>query len=236
LNSVCLRAKIETSQIQNYINILNNNERMFYQISSKYLKFELRETNIFKNFNLIPACNKRPKIYNEISKSVKRIRSIDSYFFNNIKKYNSKYTYNKLLDSYSIKPKIESWDVCDDWSSVYKNIHNAIENSDMRAFLYKLIFHALPVENRFNYKKNMCFFCVKNKEDVSHVFYNCHKTNSLFDLVKEQLDERNFILSKHSFWFNITLSKHDYKYISIFLYSVWLVREKLRKGTKSDTI
>jgi len=234
LNSVCLRAKIETSQIQNYINILNNNERMFYQISSKYLKFELRETNIFKNFNLIPACNKRPKIYNEISKSVKRIRSIDSYFFNNIKKYNSKYTYNKLLDSYSIKPKIESWDVCDDWSSVYKNIHNAIENSDMRAFLYKLIFHALPVENRFNYKKNMCFFCVKNKEDVSHVFYNCHKTNSLFDLVKEQLDERNFILSKHSFWFNITLSKHDYKYISIFLYSVWLVREKLRKGTKSD--
>jgi hypothetical protein len=80
----------------------------------------------------------------------------------------------------------------------------------------------------------MCFFCVKNKEDVSHVFYNCHKTNSLFDLVKEQLDERNFILSKHSFWFNITLSKHDFKYISIFLYSVWLVREKLRKGAKSD--
>ena len=117
---------------------------------------------------------------------------------------------------------------------MYKNIHNAIENSDMRAFLYKLIFHALPVENRFNYKKNMCFFCFKNKEDVSHVFYNCQETNSLFDLVKEQLDERNFILSKQSFWFNITLSKHDYKYISIFLFSVWLVREKLRKGTKSD--
>ncbi len=51
LNSVCLRAKIETSKIQNYINILNNNQRIFYQHSSKYLKFELRETNIFKNFN-----------------------------------------------------------------------------------------------------------------------------------------------------------------------------------------
>jgi hypothetical protein len=36
LNSVCLRAKIETSYIQNYINILNNNQRMFYQLSSKY--------------------------------------------------------------------------------------------------------------------------------------------------------------------------------------------------------
>jgi hypothetical protein len=75
----------------------------------------------------------------------------------------------------------------------------------MRAFLYKLIFHALPVENRFNYEKNMCFFCVKNKEEMSHVFYNCHKTNSLFDLVKEQLDERTFILSKHSFWFQCVL-------------------------------
>ncbi len=66
---------------------------------------------------------------------MKRTSSIDSCFFNNIKKYNSKYTYNKLLDSYSIKPKIESWDVCDDWSSVYNNIHIAIENSDMCAFL-----------------------------------------------------------------------------------------------------
>ena len=53
--SVCLRAKIETSYIQNYINIINKNQRMFYQLSSKYLKFELREANIFKNFNLIPA-------------------------------------------------------------------------------------------------------------------------------------------------------------------------------------
>ena len=129
LNSVCLRAKIETSQIQNYINILNNNERMFYQLSLKYLKFELRDTKIFKNFNLIPACNKRPKIYNEISKSVKKIRSIDTCFHNNIRKYNSKYTYNKLLDKYSIKPKIESWDECEDWSSVYKNIHNVSENA-----------------------------------------------------------------------------------------------------------
>jgi hypothetical protein len=207
---------------------------MFYQLSLKYLKFELRDTKIFKNFNLIPACNKRPKIDNEISKSVITIRSIDTCFHNNIRKYNSKYTYNKLLDKYSIKPKIESWDECEDWSSVYKNIHNVSENSDMRAFLYKLIFHALHVENRFNNKKNICFFCEKNKEDVSHVFYNCQKTNSLFDLVKGQLDEPNFTLSKRSFWFNITLSKHDYKYISIFLYSVWLVREKLRKGSNNN--
>ena len=69
---MCLRAKIETSYIQNYINILNNNQRMFYQLSSKYLRFVLREANILKNFNLIPACVKRPKIYDEISKSIKK--------------------------------------------------------------------------------------------------------------------------------------------------------------------
>jgi hypothetical protein len=209
---------------------------LFYQLSSKYLKFELREANIFKNFNLIPACDKRPKIYDEISKSIKKIRSIDSCFHFNIKKYNSKYAYCKLLDKYVIKPKIESWDECDDWSSVYKNIHNVSENSDMRAFLYKLIFHALPVENRFNNKKNICFFCKKNKEDVSHVFYNCEKIISLFDLVRKELDEHSFTLSKQTFWFNINLSKHDYKYISIFLYTVWLVREKLRKGANVNNL
>jgi hypothetical protein len=93
--------------------------------------FELREANILKNFNLIPACVKRPKIYDEISKSIKKIRSIDSCFHFNIKKYNSKYTYCKLLDKYVIKPKIESWDECDDWSSVYKNIQNVSENSEI---------------------------------------------------------------------------------------------------------
>ena len=81
LNSVCLRAKIETSYIQNFKNILINNERMFYQLSVKYLKFELRDTKILKNFNLIPANSKRPKIYNEISDSVKKIRSNDSLLF-----------------------------------------------------------------------------------------------------------------------------------------------------------
>ena len=92
------------------------------------------------------------------------------------------------------------------------------------------------MENRFNNKKNVCFFCCKHKEDVDHVFYKCDKIISIFDLVREQLEEHNFILSKQTFWFNINLSKHDYKYISIFLYSVWLVREKLRKGANVNNI
>ena len=236
LNSVCLRAKIETSYIQNFKNILINNERMFYQLSVKYLKFELRDTKILKNFNLIPASSKRPKIYNEISDSVKKIRSNDSSFLINIKKYNSKYTYNEFLNKYTVRPKIESMYEIDDWTRVYKNIHNVSLNSDLRAFLYKLIYHALPVENRFNNKKNVCFFCCKHKEDVDHVFYKCDKIINIFDLVREQLEEHNFILSKQTFWFNINLSKHDYKYISIFLYSVWLVREKLRKGANVNNI
>ena len=56
---------------------------MFYQLSVKYLKFELRDTIILKNFNLIPASSTRPKIYDEISESVKKIRSNDSSFLNN---------------------------------------------------------------------------------------------------------------------------------------------------------
>ena len=43
LNNVCLKAKLETILITNFINIIFNKERMFYQYSVKHLKFRLRE-------------------------------------------------------------------------------------------------------------------------------------------------------------------------------------------------
>ena len=235
LNSVCIRAKIETSLIQNFINIYLNNSRMFYQLGVKYLKFELRHLKIFTNFNIIPVTEKKPKIYNEIFESVKNIRSKDSDFFKNIKKYNSKYTYNKLICNYAIRPKIENFYECENWVNVYKNIHNS-ESSDLRSFLYKLLFNALPIHNRFNNNKNMCFFCEKKKEDVSHVFFKCSVVSNFFKNVQDTLDEHNFILTKKTFLLNINITKHDYKKTSIFLYTVSLLRDLIKKAKNNSNM
>ena len=67
---------------------------MFYQLSVKYMKYDLRHLNIFKSFNIIPTSDKRPDIYGKINASVSEVRSIDKDFFKNIKKYSSKQTYD----------------------------------------------------------------------------------------------------------------------------------------------
>ena len=230
LNSVCIRAKLETYLIQNFINIFLNRERMFYQLGVKYLKFDLRHLKIFTNFNIIPTIERKPNIYNSISESIKIIRSNDSEFYKKMRKYsNSKYTYNKLIAKYTIRPKMENLYECENWSIVYNNIHSS-ENSDLRSFLYKLLFNALPVENQFNNKKNSCFFCKSSKENVSHVFFKCRAEAELFALIRDTLNEQNFILTKKTFLLNIDITKHDYKIISIFLYSISLVREQIKKA------
>ncbi len=81
---------------------------------------------------------------------------------------------------------------CDDWKQLYNKqlIQTKIENSDLRSFIYKLLFNALNVENRFNNKKNICFFCETNKETCDHLFFNCKqvkKKNSKFNLIISKL-------------------------------------------------
>ena len=230
LNTVCLRAKLKTIQVQNFINIYLNRERMFYQLSVKYLKFELRETNIFKNFNLIPVTFNKQKIHKRMIESMNTFKKCDPEFLlERNKKATSKYIYNKLLKNYQVQAKVEKLNPFENWEQVYRKIHEEV-NSDVRVFLYKLLFEALPVNNRFFNKKNKCFFCNKAKEEVTHVFFECSITRNLFNLIVPSLDNNSIYLNKHSFWFSIEITKHDYKMISIFLYTAWLLRERLRRG------
>jgi hypothetical protein len=147
LNNVCIRTKLETNLIRTFINISQNSQRMFYQLGVKYLKFELRHLIKFTNFNIIPVTDKKPIIYKKISESVQDFKENDSEFFKNIRKYNSKLIYKKILNKNTLRPKIENLYDCDDWSVVYKNIHDS-NSSNLRSFLYKFLFIALPIENR----------------------------------------------------------------------------------------
>jgi hypothetical protein len=118
---------------------------MFYQLGVKYLKFELRHLITFTNFNIIPVTDKKPNIYKKISESVQDFKENDSEFFKNIRKYNSKLMYKKILNKNTLT--IENLYDCDVWSVVYKNIHDS-NSSNLRSFLYKFLFNALPFENR----------------------------------------------------------------------------------------
>ena len=233
LNTVCIRSKLKTCLIQNFKNIYLNNDRMFYQLSVKYMKYDLRHLNIFKSFNIIPTSDKRPDIYGKINASVSEFRSMDKDFFKNIKKYSSKQTYDKLINKISIRPKVECMYECEDWKQIYNRIHKTSENSDLRSFLYKLLFNALHAENRFNNRKNMCFFCNTNKENCDHLFLECKKVITLFDTIQRQLENKNLLLSKENFWLNDQVSKTDFKSMAIFLYCIWILRKKFQLIIKS---
>ncbi len=62
----------------------------------------------------------------------------------------------------------------------------------------------------------MCFFCKQRKEDASHIFFSCNVVAKLFSLIRDTLEEHDFILSRKNFLLNINITKHDYKKISIF--------------------
>ena len=62
------------------INIYLNRERVFYQLSVKYLKFELRDYDVFKNFNLIPASFNKQKIHRHMNESMNVFKKCDPDF------------------------------------------------------------------------------------------------------------------------------------------------------------
>lgn len=143
LKSVCIRARLNTILTKNFIYIVNNKDRMFYQLSIKYLKFQLREFGL-KNFNLIPGfCfnyhnnHNKQYFYKEMSDRVKKFRKSEPDFINKINKYDSKYIYSVFLKDYCIQPKVEDIykkNCVNDWTEVYKRLHSVSENTE----LYKL--------------------------------------------------------------------------------------------------
>jgi hypothetical protein len=53
----------------------------------------------------------------------------------------------------------------------------------------------------------MCFFCKQKKEDVNHVFFSCNLVAKLFSLIRDTLEEHDFILSTKNFLLN-NITKH----------------------------
>ncbi len=119
-----------------------------------------------------------------------------------------------------------------DWTEVYKRLHSVSENTELKSFLYKLLFGALSCNQKF--KNVICYLCNKEQESVDHLFYKCESTSTLYDIIKIKLENKNINFSKNEFCFTINLTKHDYKILCIFLFSVWLTRNKARNEGNND--
>jgi hypothetical protein len=44
------------------------------------------------------------------------------------------------------------------------------------------------------------------------------------------MENKNISLSKQAFWFDKNLSNDDFKTMALFLYSIWRIRERIRKS------
>jgi hypothetical protein len=195
----------------------------------------MREFDL-RNFNTIPIGNEcqRPEFYVEMIRCVNRMKEIDRVFHQKINTLTTKVTYKIMVDKYFIKPKIEASIKLEeipiiDWKSIYTRICS-IDNSDVRVLNYKIIYDALPCNQRFvkNDRRARCSLCDKQTETLEHLYVRCKSTNELFRIIAGTLDNEELVLNKSSILFGLNLTERDFKTISFFKYLVWEVRKKLR--------
>ena len=231
LNMISVKAKIETILFQQFKYFVENRNRSFYQLSVYWLKFCMRGANL-NLFNLIPmgADKDRPKFYNEIIKSVVRVKKLDDNMWINITNLNSKITYSMLVRKYLVKPKIESLYKEVEWREVYNNIHG-IENTDVRELNYKILYNALSCNQSYTNKdhRRKCCLCGRVEENQEHVFLKCEHTSTLLESMKSLLENKKYKLNNESMTLCYNLSKHDYQVISTYKYCIWRLRNTVMR-------
>ena len=236
LKMICIRTKIKTILLKNFLDIILNKERMFYQLSVKWLKFKLRGYDL-RNFNIIPSNTEgiKPLYYKQLSLIVDEYKKIEIINKEQIKKISSKKIYTNFLKSNTVKPVIESKDKRADWKKIYVNLHDKCSfNNDIKTFLYKFLFDVLPCNQKFNKNKNTCYLCKKTVETTEHLFFKCEKTSLFYKEISNTLEDVGLRISKESFWFNYTISNSDYRVISIFYYTIWQFRNNIRINSNSQ--
>jgi hypothetical protein len=229
LNMMSIRARLKTIMFQNYAYIIKNKERAAYQACIFWMKMCMKD-HLTINFNIIPQGmdRDRPLYYTRMIECVKKIKEIDSEYLNNISECKSKITYRYFVKEYYIKPKVESkYKVCD-WGEIYKNSLINTQWSDLQVFNYKVLFDALPCNQRFNNRiKNKCYLCNRSGETRDHLFVHCPVTIDLFAGIKVFLLKQDLVLD-HNIIMSVSLAKPDLRIISIFKYALWSLRNKCR--------
>ena len=227
-----LHAKLQTIAIQQLIYIARRHDRIPYQLSVYFLKFYLKELNM-RNFNIIPSSedSERPAIYQKMIDTLKIFKNLDHEkpFSLNNTRYSSRACYTKLRKVFEFRPEHQS-KINLDWIDVYKKTLSKSLDSRLREVNYRVIYNALSLGLKFTGKmNNRCYFCKNQKEDQDHLFINCKITENLFNQIRKNLNQ-NFNLTKLKVFYSVGLDKNDLKIMSVFKYTIWSIRNIIRKG------
>lgn len=237
-----IEAKIKTILFQQFLYICNNYKRIFYSFSIYWLKFLMRNLEIFDlksiNFNNIPSAPNNGNIfYARMRESVNEIKKYDPVFMKNLSKYNSKNTYIEFRKTYEVFPKCKSVFGEDlEWDKIFKNINNKKFHADLRSFNYKIIVDGISLGIKIKGKlASKCFLCDRgeelndeNLESREHLLIKCVKTQQLFNKIKHKFKEKTVSLNEIKSILHLGLQEDDSKLMSIFNLSIWILRNRIR--------
>ena len=165
-------------------------------------KFRLEErTNFLDYFSLIKSL---PSKWKEIIKSQTQSKNTDPLITKlcNAEKAQrpSQVIYQELRKSVAKRPQkcLQKWEAShnidmDSWLEIFKLAHDTVIESKLKVFQYKLLLRILPTNRLLRLRKirqsNLCSFCDKETESISHLFWECESVlrfwNSLSLLVSE---------------------------------------------------
>ena len=228
-----LSARLKTIALQTYLYIRRNYQRDFYQLSIKWLKFQLRDLGL-KNFNLLPYGGDEglPEMYQVIIDSQNEFKEYDRNFTR--KNLTSKMTYELFRKPYEKRSKRESEYIDINWTEVYNKINNKSLDSDLRVINYKILNEALSLNIKlYNTLGEKCIFCEKHTETRDHLFVECSFTKKMYEYVRPKLNNQNSC-NKLEIIINFNLDEDDVKVISIFKMSIWSLRNLLKKRKNSN--
>ena len=233
MNMFHLESRLKTVSLQTYLYIRKNYHRDFYQLSIKWLKFNLRDLGL-KNFNLIPYGGDIgiPETYQFIIECQNEFKNYDKKFCS--KNYTSKKTYELFRKPYEKKSKREDEYKNINWTDVYNKINDRSLDSNLRVLNYKIFNEALNLNIKLSKKfGEKCVFCETHTETRDHLFFECLFIKKMFEIIMNKLKNKN-VFNKLDLILNLNLDERDIKTISIFKMSIWSFRNFLKKETKKN--
>ena len=165
-----LEAKLETINFTNFLYISRQYQRVCYNLSIYWMKFDMKELKI-KNFNIIPTGHdsKRPNEYSYMIECLKKYKNLNKNFKLTNCLPKSKNIYESFRSKYEDRHNYTKNNLKIDWKNVYKKLFTKNLVSDLIVINFKVLNNALSLYIKYNNRfKSACFLCRKNVEDLDH--------------------------------------------------------------------
>ena len=239
LNMICLRSTLNAMNIKYFYDFALFHDRHEYQFNLLFFKNFIK--NHLKNFNIIPVESEKnmPSFYKSIFFSIKDYLKIDKKFlsFEN-KPPSQKEIYLNIKKSVASLNKIElNSKKSYNWKLIYKSIHLKQLSSKLRSNNYKILNNGLPTADKFvGEKNNKCHFCVKEKENLEHVYGKCEIVMDCLRRSHPQLLTEIKEANYETFSKNINLNKKQIIIFSNIKLIIWQTRSIIKYEEKKSDV